>query len=99
MSKAPLIVGQPNPAERSNMTMPVSLDLVGLTSQKKYDGRPPRRWPTQWPWTPVDPALQVLLDRRDDRLLRDVGMTRHGVLGEASYFWSEMARLRDLWKL
>lgn len=87
------------------MTMPVSLDLVGLTSQKKSDGRPPRRWPTQWPtqwqrpWTPVDPALQVLLDRRDDRLLRDVGMTRHGVLGEASYFWSEMARLQDLWKV
>jgi hypothetical protein len=87
--------------ERSNMTMPISLDRSGLTSEKKRGRQQPTQWSTQWqwPWAPVDPALQVLLDRRDDRLLRDVGMTRHGALGEAGYFWSEMARLRDLWKL
>ncbi len=50
-------------------------------------------------WAPIDPALKVLLDRRDDRLLRDAGLTRESVLGEVAYFWSEWSRQRDLWKL
>lgn len=45
----------------------------------------------------ADPALKLLLERRDDRLLRDAGLTRAGVLGEAEVFWSERARRRDLW--
>jgi hypothetical protein len=77
------------------MTIPISLNLFGFFGRKKHDE--PRQY--QLPWTPVDPALQVLLDRRDDRLLRDVGLTYHGVLGEAGYFWNELARQRDIWKL
>ncbi len=48
---------------------------------------------------PIDPAPNVLLDRRDDRLLRDAGLTRESVLGEVAYFWSEWSRRRDHWKL
>ena len=46
---------------------------------------------------PLDPALKVLLDRRDDRLLRDVGLTREEVLGEADTLRSELSRLRSRW--
>jgi hypothetical protein len=47
----------------------------------------------------IDPALKVLLDRRDDRLLRDAGLTRESVLGEGAYFWSEWSLRRDPWNL
>jgi len=44
---------------------------------------------------PVDPALKLLLDRGDERLLRDAGLTRDGVLGPAGIFWHDwMRRLR-----
>lgn len=48
---------------------------------------------------PIDPALKVLLDRKDDRLLRDAGLTREGVLGEGAYFWIEWTRQRAPWNL
>ncbi len=62
--------------------------------REERDARPGKRRA----WGRIDPALKVLLDRRDDRLLRDAGLTREGVLGEARYFWSELARLRDSWR-
>lgn len=44
---------------------------------------------------PVDPALKLLLDRGDERLLRDAGLTRDDVLGPAGIFWHDwMRRLR-----
>jgi len=39
-----------------------------------------------------DPALKVLIDRADDRLLRDAGLTREAVLGPAGGFWDAWAR-------
>ncbi|MFN4764796.1 hypothetical protein ACKGJN_16830, partial [Gillisia sp. Q332] len=44
---------------------------------------------------PADPALKLLLDRGDERLLRDAGLTRDDVLGPAGIFWHDwMRRLR-----
>ena len=48
---------------------------------------------------PIDPALNVLLDRPDDSLLRDAGLARESALGEVAYFRSEWSRQRDPWKL
>ena len=67
-------------------------------------GRPKRERQEAQPkkpkvWAPIDPALKVLLDRRDDRLLRDVGLTRKSALGEVRYFWYEWSRRRDPWEL
>ena len=47
----------------------------------------------------ADPALRALVARRDDRLLRDAGLTREDVLGPQGYFWSEWARIRADWSL
>ena len=46
-----------------------------------------------------DPQLRALTARRDDRLLRDAGLTREDALGPQGYFWSEWARLRAPWSL
>ncbi|MCV0397548.1 MAG: DUF1127 domain-containing protein [Rhizobiaceae bacterium] len=40
-----------------------------------------------------------LLAKRDDRLLRDVGLTREDVLGAERYFWFEWMRIREPWAL
>jgi len=45
----------------------------------------------------IDPALRAVLDKPDDRLLRDVGLTRESVLGEAGRFWFEWSRRSDPW--
>ena len=75
------------------MTMPIY--WFGLAKGEERNAQPKKPQAR----APIDPALQVLLDRRDDRLLRDVGLTREGVLGEVGYFWSEWARQRDRWRL
>lgn len=46
-----------------------------------------------------DPGVRGLVARRDDRLLRDVGLTREDVLGSQGYFWSEWRRIRVPWSL
>ncbi len=47
----------------------------------------------------IGPTLTSLLARRDDRLLRDAGLAREDVQGEAAYFWAEWARQRVPWDL
>ncbi len=47
----------------------------------------------------IGPLLTLLLARRDDRLLRDAGLTREEVLGEAAFFWAEWSRQRTPWDL
>ena len=46
-----------------------------------------------------DPALRALVARRDDRLLRDVGLTRADALGPQGFFWFEWSREREPWSL
>ncbi len=75
------------------MAMPIH--WFGLAKPEKRDAQPRK----QEAWAPIDPALKVLLDKPNDRLLRDVGLTRESVLGEAAYFWFEWSRRRDPWKL
>lgn len=36
---------------------------------------------------------------RDERLMRDVGLSREFVLGPARSFWSQWQRHRELWRL
>ncbi len=65
-------------------------------AKRQERGAQPRK---QRAWTPIDPALKVLLYKPDDRLLRDAGLTRESALGEGAYFWLELSRQRDPWKL
>ena len=45
------------------------------------------------------PPLADLADRPDDRLLRDIGVTREEALGVESTFWRELERTRKPWSL
>ncbi len=71
------------------------LHWFGRAKREERDAQPRK----QEVRAPIDPALKELLDRRDDRLLRDAGQTRESVLGEVAYFWSEWSRRRGPWKL
>ena len=62
------------------MAMPIH--GFGRAKREERDAQPRK----QKAWAPIDPALKVLLDRRDDRLLHDDGLTRESVLGEAANF-------------
>ncbi len=81
------------PMECAVMARPIH--GFGRAKREDRDAQPRK----QEAWAPIDPALKVLLDGRDDRLLRDAGLTRESVLGEVAYFWSEWSRQRDPWKL
>lgn len=47
----------------------------------------------------IDPALRAVLDKPNDRLLRDVGLTRDSVLGEVGRFWFDWSRRSDPWAM
>jgi hypothetical protein len=70
--------------------MAIAIGWFRSSKRKRCDMPSPKRAAR----TSIDPALKVVLDKRDDRLLRDAGLTRQGVLGEAAYFWSEWSRQR-----
>ena len=44
-------------------------------------------------------ALHGLLARHDDRLLRDIGLSREEVLGPEGQFWADWNRTRQPWSL
>lgn len=48
---------------------------------------------------PLDPALNKLLERGDDRLLRDVGLSRESPFAEVAKFWAQWSRQRGPWGL
>lgn len=45
------------------------------------------------------PRLSDLLRRRDDRLLRDIGLTRRDALGVDGLVRAEWRRNREIWSL
>ena len=47
----------------------------------------------------IGDALRAVLNKRDDRLLRDAGLTREDVLGAEGMLWHERSRDRTLWSL
>lgn len=47
----------------------------------------------------LDPGLKELLERKDDRLLRDIGLSRASPFGEVARFWFEWSRRRGPWNL
>ena len=62
------------------------------------DKAPRRAWPRlRWPFAPIAPALKVILDKPDDHLLRDIGLTREDALGAVGSFWYE--RSKQHWSL
>ena len=80
------------PMEWAVMAMPTH--SFGRAKREERDAQPRKQEAA-----PIDPALNVLLDRPDDSLLRDAGLTRESALGEVAYFRSEWSRQRDPWKL
>ncbi|TQV74347.1 hypothetical protein [Denitrobaculum tricleocarpae] len=48
---------------------------------------------------PLDPALKKLLERGDDRLLRDVGLSSDSAFAEVAKFWADWSRRRGPWGL
>lgn len=46
-----------------------------------------------------EPPLADLAKRPDDRLLRDIGVTRSEALGVEGTFWRELERTRKPWSL
>jgi hypothetical protein len=74
--------------------MAMALDRPGFAGTHLDDDRRDERRPLA-----EDASLHVLVARRDDRLLRDVGLTREDVLGPQGYFWSEWTRIRAPWSL
>ncbi|MDP3899227.1 MAG: DUF1127 domain-containing protein [Mesorhizobium sp.] len=44
-------------------------------------------------------ALSAVLAKHDDRLLRDVGLSREDLVGPAETFWAEWRRTRETWSL
>lgn len=74
--------------------MAMALDRPGFTGSYFDETRGQARRPLA-----EDPAVRALVARRDDRLLRDAGLTREEALGAAGYFWSEWARIRAPWSL
>ena len=48
---------------------------------------------------PLNPELKKLLERADDRLLRDVGMSRESASAEIAKFWAQWSRQRGPWGL
>ncbi len=46
---------------------------------------------------PLDPALKALLERRDEHLLDDVGLSRESPFAEVAKFWAEWSRRRGPW--
>jgi hypothetical protein len=58
------------------------------------------RMPERVPAKPgISPALRYILARKDDRLLRDVGLTREDILGPEETYRAEQRRMRDTWNL
>jgi hypothetical protein len=58
------------------------------------------RAPAKAPAKPaVSAALRAILARKDDRLLRDVGLTREDILGPEETYRAEQRRMRDTWNL
>lgn len=47
----------------------------------------------------VDAPLRAVLEKTDDRLLRDAGLTREDALGPEAAFRREWQRLREPWLL
>ena len=71
------------PMEWAVIAMPIH--WFGRAEREERDAQPRK----QEARTPIDPALNVLRGRPDDRRLRDAGRTRESVLGEMASFWSE----------
>ncbi|MEC9342925.1 MAG: hypothetical protein VYD64_03670 [Pseudomonadota bacterium] len=47
-----------------------------------------------------DPADHAeILEKHDDRLIRDIGRTREDILGPEQAFWTEWRRIKAPWQL
>lgn len=74
------------------MAMAIGLSGLEDTRTEREEARAARR-------DRIGDALRAVLNKRDDRLLRDAGLTREDVLGAEGMFWHERSRERTLWSL
>lgn len=74
------------------MAMAIGLSGIEDTRIEREEARAARR-------DRIGDALRAVLNKRDDRLLRDAGLTREDVLGAEGMFWHERSRERTLWSL
>ncbi len=47
----------------------------------------------------IGPELRRILARKDDRLLRDIALTREDILGPEEAHRADQRRMRDTWNL
>ena len=64
-----------------------------------YISAPSFAWVTRLLRRRREPPLADLAKRPDDRLLRDIGVTRAEALGVEGSFWRELERTRKPWSL
>ena len=74
------------------MAMAIGLSGIEDTRTEREEARAARR-------DRIGDALRAVLNKRDDRLLRDAGLTREDALGVEAAFWHERSRERTLWSL
>lgn len=48
---------------------------------------------------PGGDALRDILNKRDDRLIEDAGLTREEILGPERSFWSQWLKIKQPWQL
>ena len=80
--------------EMSQTARPAPANLLPLAAPfvGKVEDRPDRRKP--------DPAGYAdILNKHDDRLIRDIGLTREEILGPEKSFWREWLSQKTPWQL
>lgn len=75
--------------------MTMTEQWVGGAIVEAHDAKRVTRQIGTW----IDPALQAVLEKPDDRLLRDVGLTRESVLGDVGRFWFDWSRRSAPWTM
>jgi hypothetical protein len=64
--------------------------LAWLGSEKPAGKRQPLPGPADY---------AEILEKHEERLIRDIGLTRDGILGPQGSFWREWDKRQSLWQL
>jgi len=78
------------------MATAIRMPLV-WTLPSRLAGTPGRRQRRQPGNVPADHA--EILDKHDDRLIRDIGLEREDILGPQAGFWRDREKQKTVWQL